>query len=371
MPPHVRQIMSQAPNQTRIARLCDCVLPGERVLDIGFGYGHVATHLLRDTQLAYYCGLDRHAHLRQATERMFAVNGVAEREHHLEVLDLFELGPAFVARHAPTLVVFLEVMEHLSDPRRALQVFADCMPGESELLFTVPMAGRMEHTWGHNSFFDVDRVVQLCGDCGFTLQWAELMFNAWQLLLVSRGRQVSPRIEQLRRTQPRPVCPDGLAGARVKELPLEGDGEPARSVWDYRSQEVRVERLERGVRCEVTAGADEKGGYGGLHLPAQPCAALRLMLSFTGVENILSAFVEGRDLRGERCCCWQWQPSGATGLPTQPRAYLFRPGRQSGPFRPVGSGDLAALHDVQVFLLVTPGQVAGLTLHRAAVVKKD
>ena len=148
------RIYSRGANVVRLRRLLDWVMDGERILDIGTGLGYVTTMLLRHCTVEYYCGIDIHERYLAIVEEGLRVNGAAGVPHVLERLDLFKLTPEFVDHHRPTLVIVLEVLEHLRDPATALQTIAAAVPPSADVLFTVPMHGRLESVKGHLSVFD-------------------------------------------------------------------------------------------------------------------------------------------------------------------------------------------------------------------------
>jgi 2-polyprenyl-3-methyl-5-hydroxy-6-metoxy-1,4-benzoquinol methylase len=109
-----------------------------------------------------YAGIDLTDAKFESVREMARVNGIDTSGWFLGVKDLHDLTPDWVAEHDPTIVLLLEVLEHLPDPQRALQILADAIPPETQLLFSVPMFGRIEMCWGHLSRFNAGRVRRLC-----------------------------------------------------------------------------------------------------------------------------------------------------------------------------------------------------------------
>ena len=133
-----------------------------RALDIGCGFGYVSGVLLRDTALSCYCGIDKGEHRISAAREMLATNGLTHTSNHFETRNLFRIDADFMRRQRPTLIILCEVLEHLTNPLEPLSTVVHPAPDDASILFSVPLAGRLENVKGHKSFFDVDRLNYLC-----------------------------------------------------------------------------------------------------------------------------------------------------------------------------------------------------------------
>jgi len=196
-PERVLKVMTNQANQVRMRRVLDVVQPGDRVLDIGVNYGYLTGILLRDAGLSAYTGVDLAAHLLDSVRQMREVNGLADVPCRLEVQDLYDLTPEWVAQTDPDLVVLLEVLEHVPDAERALARIGRCLRPDAAVVFSVPVLGRLEACWGHVSLFDAARVRRIVAGAGLTVQHVEVVHDTWQLVVASPGDGVLPRVVAL------------------------------------------------------------------------------------------------------------------------------------------------------------------------------
>jgi 2-polyprenyl-3-methyl-5-hydroxy-6-metoxy-1,4-benzoquinol methylase len=142
-------------NVVRIKRILDLLQPADRVLDIGIGFGYVTGVLLRDSRVAYYCGTDIKEWMLNSAREAVAVNGAGQTSHRFELMNVYDIDAEFARRHDPSVVLLLEVLEHVEDPTRALRRIADLIRPRSRVVFTVPILGRLEGVWGHRWVFGV------------------------------------------------------------------------------------------------------------------------------------------------------------------------------------------------------------------------
>lgn len=200
--------------QARLRRLIDYVLPGDRVLDVGCGFGYVSGVLLRDAPLACYFGIDVGAHRVHAAREMLKTNGLTDRPAHFEVRDLHALDDDLLRACRPTLVLVCEVLEHLREPLQALRALWRHAPEDADLLFTVPMAGRLESVRGHVSFFNVDRLRYLLRAAKLDAWHVEPLANRWVFVLCSRAKTTLHRVAWVaQRSRGAPAPEDAAASA--------------------------------------------------------------------------------------------------------------------------------------------------------------
>ena len=84
--------MTRDGNFTRVRRVLDFVMPGDRVLDIGSGRGYLSGVLLRDTALKSYTGIDIAASHLASARSMIEANHLGERSARFEVRNVYEIS---------------------------------------------------------------------------------------------------------------------------------------------------------------------------------------------------------------------------------------------------------------------------------------
>ena len=354
--------------QIRMRRILDYVQPGDRVLDVGTGYGYLAGVLLRDSSLSYYCGVDLMDHLTEATREMAAVNGLVGGAFHVETLDLFRLTPEFMAVHRPDLILVLEVIEHLRNPEEALRTVASAAPEEAAILLSVPMAGRLESCAGHVSFFHAEELRHLCHRVGLTVQYVESIHNAWVFVLASRCAEVLPRLTTLCTAEEKGTSASDVSRSASMEIAFPEPVSRYKSRWQYRLRRMSVSRDRAGLRCEIVGGPDSSGGqYGGVKFAARAPQALRLDLTLLYPDNIEAVYVEGYGDSNQRCIGWMWLPDVQKRLPHDRMTCCLLPGEPTQHFVPRAEMNMEAVKEIHLFLRVSPGSEAGFILHKAEI----
>jgi 2-polyprenyl-3-methyl-5-hydroxy-6-metoxy-1,4-benzoquinol methylase len=183
-------------NRLRFRRTVDFAREGEVVFDVGFGHGLLAASLIKDRGIKKYFGIDIIDRYIPTATDLFAVNGLAPETLELEAQDLYTLTQERIAATGATLVICCEVLEHVPDAERALKVLADALPEGADLLFSVPMHGRIEGAWGHVSVFDVARLKGMLAGAGLYAHHVEPLANAWSLVVASRDPAGSRRVRE-------------------------------------------------------------------------------------------------------------------------------------------------------------------------------
>jgi 2-polyprenyl-3-methyl-5-hydroxy-6-metoxy-1,4-benzoquinol methylase len=360
-------------NVVRIKRILDHLEPGERVLDIGIGFGYVGGVLLRDGRIAYYCGTDLKERLLDSARSMLAVNGLDHVPHHLEVLNVYDLTTGFVERHDPSVVLLLEVLEHLDDPVGALEKVVSSAPPGMRVVFTVPILGRLEGVWGHRWVFDARGLQSVCGEAGLAIEHVEPVHNVWTLVVARTDRR---RLGERRRASsgrgvsrlPSLLWP----GPRSRPVHSFSDLPTNRSAASYRrsgdTAQVALDPRRIGLRCSASVPEDaEAPGTAGVRLAIARPLLLRLELSVKPPEGVLAVYVTGHDRTGRRRLQWRWGGSGRR--PSGRRmTHVLKQGRRSRMFAAKRGGDPADVEWVEVWMELEPGARASLMLHRAAYV---
>lgn len=389
--PEHHQAYQRTHNQARVRRLLNYIMPEDRLLDIGCGFGYVSGVLLRDTALSYYCGIDIGSHRIQAAHEMLAANGLTHKPSHFETRDLFRIDADFMRQHQPTLIVMCEVLEHLADPVEALGSVVRPAPDDAAILFSVPMAGRLEDVKGHVSFFNVDRLIYLCRRAGLVVQYAEPICNRWIYVLASRCENVLPRVVQLSRKTLDAAPPPQLSAVSFSERTTAGSASaadtppvpskfvPVRfskrprehlSWWKHRTERVEVAEAGTGLQCTIVGSSDDSAGqYGGVKFAAKAPRGVRLDLSILNPEHVLSVHVAGyADRRSAAAVQWVWRAKRDTPIPPARREHTLVPGVRSRHFVPHGDANSEAVNELHVFLRISPGSNAGFILHGAEIV---
>jgi 2-polyprenyl-3-methyl-5-hydroxy-6-metoxy-1,4-benzoquinol methylase len=377
------KVYTSKSDQSRIWRVCQFLSSDDRVLDIGMGHGWTAGVLAQVVRPSAYAGVDLTDGKFDSVREMAEVNGIDASSWYLGVKDLYDLTREWVEQRNPTILLLLEVLEHVPDPQRALTTIANSMGPDTELLFSVPILGRIESCWGHVSVFDTHRVRQLCKNAGLHVHWVEPLYNTWQLLLVSRSSNTPARLAWV---SPVPLVdatgerPDMAEGDTLGQVI---DGDPffrraslqisalAPSAWTTAPSRPRLGPFETGgVRIDAHAPRTVLGRaqYAGIAVPIEGLRILRLEIALPKPAGVSRLLVEGRDAAGRRTVLWELTRGIRRRMPKALRTYVLRPGQASFGFRALYQGDTDATRVVEVAARLRPGGDAALVLRRVAVV---
>ena len=358
-PERVTKVLSDDGNQVRIRRTLDYIMPGDRVLEVGVGFGQVSGLMMRDTGIAGYTGIDIGQHRLDAVHQMAERNGLDHLDIETALVDLLDLTPEWVGERKPDLIMTQEVLEHVPDAEGALAALARSMPTGCCVLFTVPVLGRIEACWGHLSLFDVARVQRMLTDAGLVAQHVEVVYDAWLFVLASTSEEVPARVARLaglaRPTPPPPppAVPTFMPVALGEARAVNG----AEVTEDKDGAHVRVEGRRRGHQ------------QGGLAFDIAGDIALRFELRVDTPQQLRMLSVEFRDAKGKPAARWTWDPAATRMAAGKARTYVLKPGEPFGPFRPdaeVGGGTATSA----AVLVETSGKnAAKFSVARAAAVE--
>jgi 2-polyprenyl-3-methyl-5-hydroxy-6-metoxy-1,4-benzoquinol methylase len=362
-PERVTKVLNDDGNQTRIRRTLDYVMPGDRVLEVGVGFGQVSGLLLRDTGISGYTGIDIGQHRLDAVHQMAEKNGLDHMQIETALVDLLDLTPEWVGERAPNLIMTQEVLEHVPDAEGALAALARSMGPDCCVLFTVPVLGRIEACWGHLSLFDVARVQRMLADAGLVAQHVEVVYDAWLFVLASTSEAVPERVMRLAslaRPTPPPPPPavplfvpialgdaKAINGANTVEVTNDGDG-----------AHVRV------------AGRRGKNQHGGLTFDIAGDIALRFELRVDTPKDVQRLCVDFYDDGGKRLARWTWDTSRSRMAAGKARTYVLKPGEPFGPFRPDGEVVEGRATRAGVLVEIAGKTTAKFTILRAAAVEE-
>ncbi|MFI5428765.1 class I SAM-dependent methyltransferase [Aeromicrobium sp. UC242_57] len=192
-------------NRLRFRRTLDFARHGETVFDVGFGRGLLAAQLIKDRGVRRYHGIDIVDRYVPIATDLFHVNGLEPDSLNLKVADLYQLRREDIEATGAKLVICCEVLEHVPDAELALKTLADALPEGADLLFSVPMHGRIEAEWGHVSVFDVARLKGMLDGAGLIAHHVEPLANTWSLIVASRDPAGSQRVREATGRPPRRV----------------------------------------------------------------------------------------------------------------------------------------------------------------------
>ena len=360
------KIMSSPTNRARLNRVLDVVLPGDRIFEIGLGYGYLACLLLRDAGVGSYVGLDLTKYRITATKALAEANGLAGVPMLFEIGDLYNLTPARVAEHDPDLFLLLEVLEHVPDAERALATLAWCMRPDAAILFSVPVLGRLEKLWGHVSLFDSARIRAMCAQAGLVVQHIEVVQNCWTFVLATPTATVPARLLHLLR-RPLPTAPPvAVAKPMFTDVDLTQVTAIGSATVALGDHQVSATVQQRGSRWQPRLRR-RQAAVGGLRFPVTGDAVLRLELEFDKPRRVRRIFVVLRDERDQESVRWVWHCSEGRAPKPGRQVYVLRPGRKIGRFAPIGEDRTGVSRTAEIVLKLAPGvHAATLTLHRAA-----
>ncbi len=382
LPDRSRRVYQSKADMSRVWRVCQFLSSEDRVLDIGMGHGWTAGVLALTVHPAAYAGIDLTDDKFDSVHEMAKVNGLDAGSWYLGVKDLYDLTAAWIEERNPTILLLLEVLEHVPDPQLALTTIANAIGPETELLFSVPMLGRIESCWGHVSIFDAKRVRQLCQNAGLNVHWIEPLYNTWQLVLVSRSSTPPARVAWV---QPGPLAqaigrlPVGNGAATEGHSPADGDpafhraslalSSLAPSTWT--TSHCRVSPHDTGgVRVDAPAAWSpfRRHRSAGVAFRVDGLRVVRLEMSFPQPAGISGLLVEGRDDAGRRTVAWQLHNGLGSDLPATSKTFVLRPGQGFGQFEPADEIDPGATKVVEVVAQLRRS-AASMVLRRAAYVR--
>jgi len=368
MPTSILNMYQGPGNWTRFRRTLDYIRPGDRLFEIGLGYGYLAGLFNRDGEIDAYHGIDLVADNVTETGKVLELNGLGSASD-VSHGDLYDLTRERLDSFGATMVVCCEVIEHVPDPELAIKTLADALPEDAELLISVPLLGRLEGIWGHVALFDARRVRQMVTDAGLVVHAVEPVANTWAFVLASHREGPSERASSAATRLDDVVASaevDPTLPTKIRRIDASSDTvKPSR--WTKRLERLALSFADGAVHCELVGGpADEDGGqYGGVSIPATAPRGIRIELGLDDIDSVLAFYVDA--YAGEqRLARWKWDPT--EGRPQRnPATFVLRPGPKGTNFRPVQSGDVSGADCFELFARITPGSTARFRLTRIAI----
>lgn len=335
-------------NRLRFRRTLDFARHGEVVFEVGFGRGLLAAQLIKDRGVSRYHGIDVVDRYVPIATDLFRVNDLAPESLNLEVSDLYELTRERIAATGATLVICCEVLEHVPDAELALKTLADALPEGADLLFSVPMHGRIESEWRHVSVFDVARLKAMLDGAGLFAHHVEPLANAWSLVVASRDPGASRRVNEA----------TGRSALRVS-VPLSSHRD---FVYVPTSDMTAVGPATVKVRPTTAAYTVSSGG--GASFAVTSLEALRLRFKFMDVDHV-TRLVTTAYAADTVVARWTWKPKPGELVAGVTTTTAMRPGE-------VGSQFVGGRHDraeradrIEVTCTVAGGNSASFNLKAA------
>lgn len=334
-------------NILRYRRMTDFAQPGDRVFDVGFGRGYLAAQLVKYRQVEAYHGIEVEPEYVPEARELFEANGLATAEIELEIGDLYDLTRDRIEATGANLVICCEVLEHVPDAEAALRTLADALPEGADLMFSVPLFGRLETTWGHVSVFDVARLKQMLDGAGLYAHHVEPLANVWSLVVASRD---PARSERVRSATGRPPVRVNAPLSNHRDFLYPKNTELTALA---NAQVVPDPSDEQRVTCRIA-------GDGGVVFPVSGLESLRFFFDFIDPVVIRSlaatAYVGSKSVAS-----WTWAPKPEDLVP---RVWQFamRPGEGGAQFVSGPHTSSERADRVEVRVLTEPGATAELGL---------
>lgn len=268
--PATLALYEQPENRQRLAWLLNMIDAGERVVDIGPGSGSIGGRVLRFREPQHYAAIEPSSTKTAAFRGMAAENGIDPTRFELHEATTEQVGATVIGRVQPTLVLILEVLEHVRDPGGILADVATAMPEECDLVISVPVIGCIEHEWGHYSVFDRARIERLAHDAGLHIHWVQPIADQWLFVVLSKSVNERPRLQRLTGDDVGPLRETAAEESAYfwKQVPL---GDASATVLAESTTITRAPRRPDGALAISFCG-----GQARLRIDTGPCAAVRV-----------------------------------------------------------------------------------------------
>lgn len=368
-------------NVVRYRRVVDFLTEGERVFEVGLGYGYLATMMLREGRLGGYRGVDLVPAFVERTTTMLRVNGLDDNAD-VTTKDLYDVERADIEAIDASLLVCCEVIEHVPDPEGALSTLARALPEGGDLLFSVPLLGRLDTVWGHGQVFGAARLQQMLSTAGLVPHHVEVLHDSWALVLASTDSRPSPRaaavldgtieVDPQRLLSPHFTAMDNQP---VAEMPR------AESQWTKRvgdltiapcrrtpvSEESPMDGLRLTARAERITSGPGRGWSASAGLAftvPEGTKGVRLQFDIAERDDVADLRVEFRR-DGERTGLWKWKVG--EGKTTDPYpTFLIAPGRSGLHLKRVPGASSEGADTVEVYVRAREDQPIDFSILRWA-----
>ena len=365
IPPGIVQMYESEANVTRYRRVLDFIGAGERVFEVGIGHGFLATMMLRDGGIERYRGVDLSRYSVRKTTQTLEANGFADVAEVAEQ-DLYTVTRQDLEAVDATLLVCCEVIEHVPEPEEALATLARALPEGTDLLFSIPLVGRLEGVWGHTQVFGAARIHDMLAPAGLVAHHVEVLHDTWAVVLASTSTAPSPRAARVLEATA-PVEPErfleppfrSMANVVVKDL------ERVEAQWVKRVADPTVEPCPgtgddpglplRGLRVRAGNESPTRGpgkgwaAYAGVAFAVpEGTKGARLEVHLEDPEAVRALRVVW-SREGEAVGKWVWRPGEARPRMDSP-TFLIAPGRGGTYLRRVPGSRVEGADAVEVFV---------------------
>lgn len=286
------------------------------------------------------------------TGRLLDALGHEDRVRSIVEKDLYTLEPGDL--DDASLVICSEVVEHVPDPELALETLGRALPEDADLLFTVPLLGRLEQVWGHLSIFTAERLQSMLERAGLEALLVEPLADRWVLVVAGHpggSQRRTARVEQLLAAGSRhPEVTRDEASPATPPQPTRFDNVPLGSldVSAVSSSRAAVEVTpptpdEGSAAATVTAAGSPlpwRRATGGLALSladVDPVQGVRLELEVDSLADVTAVTVTFPGAASGRSATWTWSPSRRDVQSHRRRTFSLRPGRSITPSPPRGA----------------------------------
>jgi hypothetical protein len=297
-------LYSTPSNQARLAWLLNAVGDNERVVDIGPGSGSIAGRIIRTKKPQRYAAIEPSDGKIRWFHSMADENGIAPTDYELHRATAEQAAATVIADVQPTLVLLLEVLEHVGDPGQLIQAAAATMPDECDLLISVPIVGRIEHEWGHLSVFDRPRLERLAAESGLLIHWVQPIADLWLFVLLSKSPTPRPRLARL----------SADLSARSREAAV------ADASYQFRRVTVPAESA-------IVASGPRKSTHVAIHTGEISVLRIRVDADHSSLPGSVTVDFTSRDEPVER---WELADSDLRKAAQGPATWVFRRGAAHG-----------------------------------------
>lgn len=381
VPASMQAMYESEANVVRYRRVVDFLSEGDRVYEVGLGYGYLAALMMREGRLGRYHGVDLLPDFVHRTDETLRRNGL-EDVGEVETKNLYDVTRADLEAIGANLLVCCEVVEHVPDPGLALRTLAGALPEGTDLLFSVPLVGRLETVWGHGQVFGAARIQELLGRAGLVAHHVEVLHDTWALVLASTAAAPSPRAASALEGIA-PIAPERfLAPAfhamdnipvtslpraesrwtkRVGDLvvaPVAKDPDAEVPVMEALRVSARAERITRGPGRGWSASA------GIAFAVPEGTKGVRLEMHVPVKEDIAALHLEFRR-DGERIGLWKWRPAEGR-MNAEVPTFLIAPGRGGVHMRRVPGARSEGADTVEVYAFAREDQPIDFRIRRWA-----
>ena len=349
-------------NRARVARVLEFIRDGERLVDIGCGNGSLGGHILRRKQLEVYLGIDASSKAIASFRSMANANEITNDSYRLIESMVEQAGERAIPEIDPTLVLLLEMLEHVKDPGLVLRQTAAAVGDQTDLLISVPMLGEIEHEWGHVSVFDRARLERMARDAGLHIHWVEPVMHQWLLMLLSKDPNPRPRIEEIVQRPKQQLADLAAEDQRYYFRNLEISQTTVMSKTSRPLARSDLLLAPNGGSVELHVPSTDDGSVGGVTIYRPGLAVLRVMLSVDDPSAIATTAAE---FRANDVTLEQWRiPAKDIARLSQPRTWVFRRGFDHGrPHKNLIAGEPA--ERLEILFTTKPGAAVNVTFHTA------